>query len=250
MGEMLGRLLRRGAIAGLTILGLEVAYAILRPAPALEEFDPSGEFGDPSDPALRVAVLGDSSVTAPGVTGPHEIWVSRVCDRLARGRHVILRSFAVGGSRARDVIENQLDDAIAFGPDIVFVSVGANDAIKGTPIRVFAADLDQLIGTLADTGATVIQSGVGVLGTIPRLYPPLSTLMSRRAERFDRIHWDVAARYDSAVVDQRSDDSTVWSQDPTLWAADLFHVSAAGHARWADTTWRTLEPLLAADGRG
>ena len=79
---MVSRILRRGAIAGVTVLGLEAAYAVLRPAPELEEFDPSGEFGDPTSPTLRVAVLGDSSVTAPGVAGPHEIWVSLVCERL------------------------------------------------------------------------------------------------------------------------------------------------------------------------
>ncbi len=247
---MVGRLLRRGAMAGIAILGLEAAYAVLRPAPALEEFDPSGEFGDPSHPTLRVAVLGDSSVTAPGVAGPHEIWVSRVCLRLAESRHVVLRSFAVGGSRASDVLENQLDSAIAFEPDLVFVSVGANDAIKAVPLRRFAADLERLISALAGSGATVVQSGVGVLGTIPRLYPPLSNLMSRRARRFDRVHWEVAARHETAVVDQRSDNAAAWNSDPTLWAADLFHVSGAGHARWAETTWRTVAPLLTLDGRG
>jgi lysophospholipase L1-like esterase len=29
-----------------------------------------------------------------------------------------------------------------------------------------------------------------------------------------------------------------------LWAADLFHVSAAGHRRWADVVWATLGPQL------
>jgi lysophospholipase L1-like esterase len=247
METRLGRLIRRGALAGFAIVMVEAAYAVLRPAPALEEFDPSGEFGDPSQPTLKVAVLGDSSVTAPGVSGPHEIWVSRVCHRLAERRHVDLRSFAVGGSRARDVIENQLEPALEFGPDLVFVSVGANDAIKGVSLHRFAADLERLVGALAESGATVVQSGVGVLGTIPRLHPPLSNLMSRRARRFDRVHWQVAARHETAVVDQRSDDPALWNNDPSLWAADLFHVSGAGHARWAETTWRTIEPLLGGD---
>lgn len=249
MESRLGRLIRRGALAGFLVVMVEAAYAVLRPAPALEEFDPSGEFGDPSHRTLKVAVLGDSSVTAPGVSGPHEIWVSRVCHRLAERRHVELRSFAVGGSRTRDVIENQLEPALEFGPDLVFISVGANDAIKGVPLHRFAADLERLVAALAGSGATVVQSGVGVLGTIPRLYPPLSNLMSRRARRFDRVHWQVAARHETAVVDQRSDDPALWNNDASLWAADLFHVSSAGHARWAETTWRTIEPLLSRDER-
>jgi lysophospholipase L1-like esterase len=193
---------------------------------------------------MRVVALGDSSVTAPGVSGPDEIWVSLLCHRLAETRHVLLRSVAVGGATALDLIIDQLDEAVAFQPDLALVSVGANDVIKGVPLRRFAAELDVVVTALAATGSKVILSGVGVLGTIPRLHPPLSTLMSRRAERFDRVHQEVARRHGAAVVDHRSDDARVWNTDRGLWAADLFHVSAAGHARWAETAWRTVGPLV------
>jgi lysophospholipase L1-like esterase len=244
---MVRKLIRRACVAGAAVIAAEAAYAVLRPTPRLEHFDPSAEFGDPDLPTLRVAVLGDSSVTAPGVTGPHEIWVSLVCSRLAETRHVVLKSFAVGGSMAHDVIANQLDAAIDFAPDLVFVAVGANDVIKGVPLRRFSVNLDHLIGQLAATGAVVVQSGVGHLGTIPRLHPPLSHMFARRARRFDRAHWQIASEHRTSVVDQRSDDVRVWHSDRSLWAADLFHVSAAGHARWADTTWRTVGPLLDGD---
>ena len=189
-------------------------------------------------------MLGDSSVTAPGVTGPDEIWITIVCDRLAENRHVILKSFAVGGSRASDLIDEQMVKAIDFRPDIIFVSVGANDTIKGVRRRQFEDNLDHLIGALAETGAVVIQSGVGDLGSIPRLYPPLSNLVSRRAHRFDQAHWRIAERHGTEVVHQRGDNSRHWYKDRRLWSADLFHVSAAGHARWAETIWKTLEPLI------
>ncbi len=241
---MVARLVKKGVIAGATVLGLEAAYAVLRPAPALPDFDPSAEFGDTDDPMLRVAVLGDSSVTAPGVGGPEDIWISLICERLATNHHVILQSFAIGGSMAHNVVEDQLEDAILFGPDLVFISVGANDVIKGVPRRKFEQHLDNLIGELSETGATVIQSGVGELGSIPRLYPPLSNMMSRRARRFDDVHWRVAKEHETNVVHQRSDDTEIWYADRDLWAADLFHVSAAGHARWADTIWETVEPLV------
>lgn len=243
---MVRRLLKRGAIAGSLIVGIEAAYALLRPSPDQPDFDPSGEFGDSENPELRVAVLGDSSVTAPGVTGPEEIWITIVCDRLAenRHRHVILQSFAAGGSRASDLIGEQMKEAIDFRPDIIFVSVGANDTIKGVPRRQFARNLNHLIERLSETGAVVIQSGVGDLGSIPRLYPPLSNLVSRRANGFDQTHWKIAEKHGTTVIPQRSDGIERWYKDRRLWSPDLFHVSAAGHARWAETTWKTVDPLI------
>jgi lysophospholipase L1-like esterase len=243
---MVGRLLKRGVAAGAVVVGAEVAYAVLRPVPRLEEFDPSGSFGDPNLPELRVAVLGDSSVTAPGVSGPDEIWVSLVCDRLTDRYHVVMRSFAVSGSRASDLLRDQLDPALAFDPNLILVAVGANDVIKGLSHRSFEQNLDELIEGLSETDAVIVMSGVGDLGTIPRLLPPLRNMMTRRSAAFDRIHRDVAARHGAHVVDQRSDEPQLWYRDPGLWSADLFHVSAAGHQRWANVVWRAIEPLLAA----
>jgi lysophospholipase L1-like esterase len=231
-------------MAGTALLGLEAAYAVFRPSPELPDFDPSGEFGSPESPTIRIAVLGDSSVTAPGVAGPEDIWVTRLCERMAHRHHVILRSFAVGGSQADDLIADQLEEAVLFGPDMIFVSVGANEVIRGVSRSTFYQNLSRLVAKLADTGATVIQSGVGEMGSIPRLHPPLSNLMAYRAKKFDDVHWKVARENGTIVVDQRSDDIDIWYRDRSLWSPDLFHVSAAGHARWADTAWRTLEPIL------
>ena len=239
------QLLKKGALAGAVVLSLEAAYALLRPVPDLPEFDPSGDFGDPDSPTLRVVVLGDSSITAPGVEDAEEIWVRIIARRLGRDRHVILRSVAVGGSRAASVLEDQLEEAILLDPDVALVSVGANDAIHGVPLRRFERDLDRIVADLSDTGALVFLSGVGDLGTIPRLYPPLRGLMTRRSLGYHEAHRRVAKRHGATVIEHRSDDRRIWIRDRSLWSEDLFHVSASGHARWAEFTWQAMEPALA-----
>jgi lysophospholipase L1-like esterase len=245
---MVPRLVTRGVAAGVVVLGVETVYAVLRPSPRLEEFDPSGTFGDPRLPPMRVAVLGDSSVTAPGVSGPEEIWVSRVCARLGETHHVTLRSFAVTGSKAADLIESQLEPALAFLPDLFLVAVGANDALHGVRMRHFEDRLDELVSAMVDSGAPVVLSGVGDLGSIPRLHPPLRNLMTRRSARFNQAHHRVAARHGAHVVRHREDDPRIWYRDRSMWSPDLFHVSASGHERWAEATWRTVEPLVTAPG--
>jgi lysophospholipase L1-like esterase len=161
---------------------------------------------------------------------------------------VTLRSVAVSGSRAGDLLREQLVPALEFAPDLVIVSVGANDVIKGVGLNVFERHLDELVATLTDSGALVVLSGVGDIGTIPRLKPPLRHVMTRRSARFDRVHHIVAARYGAHVVEHRKDDPTIWYSDRALWSPDLFHVSAAGHQRWADSTWRVVESLLGQHG--
>jgi lysophospholipase L1-like esterase len=241
---MIGKILIRGLAGVAALIGIEVAYAILKPAPKQEEFDPSSTFGAAGQPPLRVAVLGDSTVTAPGVAGPDEIWVSLVCQSLSESFHVTLRSFAVGGSMAHNLVEKQLQPALGFDPDLVFLSVGANDVLKGVSPSRFEENLDTLVSAFRDEGVAVVQSGVGDLGTIPRLMPPLRNIFSRRALRFNAIHEKVASARGSFVVPQRDSPVEMWRRDREMWSADLFHVSARGHAVWADLGWTTVQEAL------
>lgn len=222
-------------------------YAVLRPSPEQEQFDPSAVFGHPESPLLKVAALGDSTITAPGVGGPEEIWITRICLELARSHRVELRSFAAGGSMAHHLIAEQLRPALDFGPDLVVVSVGANDALKGVTPGRFEQNLDILVSELTDAGATVVQSGVGDLGTIPRVYPPLRHLLSRRSLRFNAAHERVAERNGSWVVPQRDGPVDIWDERH-MWSDDLFHVSARGHEVWGDLGWKTVARALGIDG--
>lgn len=241
---MIRRVITRGATAILAVVGIEALYAVLRPSPKQEEFDPSRIFGQPDRPTIRIAVLGDSTVTAPGVSSPDEIWISHIASRLSEQYRVELRSWAAGGSMAHDLVANQMQPALEFQPDIVFLSVGANDALKGVTLRKFQSNMEHLVAGFSGIGAVVIQSGVGDLGTIPRLKPPLRNLLSRRGLRFNGAHEAVAEQYGSWVVAQRDGPMEVWYKNRDLWSPDLFHVSAGGHEIWADNAWSTVKQAL------
>jgi lysophospholipase L1-like esterase len=238
------RAVGRVALGGLAMVGAEAAYAVVRPGPRLEEFDASGTFGDPSSPPLKMAVLGDSSCTGIGVETADEIWSRLVAYRLAERFLVTMTSLAKGGSRASDLISNQLEIACRLAPDLVFVSVGANDVLKGVPIPVFERNLDQVIGELSAVCGLVVQSGVGDLGTIPRLLPPLDRMISLRGIRADRAHQRVADRYGSLKVDMRGLTSHQFRTNPDIFSVDLLHPTAVGHRVWAEAAWVTIEPHL------
>lgn len=232
------------------VAGAYVAAQVLRAAhrkdlPSFPNQDPSGVFGDPDAPRLRIVSVGDSSVTAPGVLDIDNVWIRRVARRLAADNHVELISLAVGGAKAKDVIEGQLAEAVRLSPTVATVSVGANDALRGVPVRSYRRRLKVIVERLAATGAGVVVWGVGDLGSIPRLTPSLRRAASRRSRAFDEAARLIALSTPNAVkAHSWGRSSTAFYDDPRLFAGDLFHAGDEGHAVFADDVMPAIEAAI------
>ena len=227
------KLIRPPLAAG-TLLAGQMARAILRDdLPSLENQDPSGSFGDPGAPPLRIVFLGDSSVTAPGVEPLDHSWPRQMAMHLAQRFHVEAISVAAGGSKARDVLECQVDAALDADPDIAYVAVGSNDALRGVPIASFEADFGRIVERLYDTVPAIGLSGIGDLGTIPRL-PELAQAIARiRARAIDNAIARVAARYPRTIKSNAWDIMSSFADNPEMYGADHFHASALGHLEFS-----------------
>lgn len=202
------------------------------PLPHFDDLDPSGTYGDPAGEPLAMTVLGDSSVTAPGLGSGAESWIAQLATGLPR--RTTLRSFAKGGSRVRDVLENQLVPALACETDLFVVAVGANDTLHGTAARRFRTDLRTVLTELSHE-APVVSLGVGDLSVIPRIPATLRALLRWRCGVIDRVHGEVAESLDRVVripVREVADPSFAVARDE-LFTADMFHPNHFGHTLWA-----------------
>jgi len=216
--------------------------------PSYVDQDPSGDFGDPDCPTLRIVALGDSSVTAPGIDIDAS-WVRRVAHHLSPQYHIELRSVAVGGSKARDLVGFQIEPAVAMGGDMALISIGANDALRGTPLSRFETALDVAIDELVRHFPMIGISGVGDLGTLPRL-PSVAQMIARtRGRSVDRAIQRVAYRHPTVVKGKSW--GTAWvgfDTDPEeMFSGDLFHASEKGHQVFANAAIHVVETLLASD---
>lgn len=231
----------------ITLLTAQILHAgHRRDLPSLENQDPSGVFGPPEAPLLRVAVLGDSSVTAPGVEPLDAAWPRRVAHHFSDRFRVELCSVAVGGSKVRDVLATQVEPAIECDPHLAIVSVGANDALRTTPVDLFEIQYRELLARLTASLPGVVLSGVGDLGTIPRL-PALARSVARiRGRAID--HAIARAAYDFPQVVKANAWSSLWDpflEDPdSIFAPDLFHASASGHAIYAEAMIPAVEVVI------
>jgi len=239
--------------AGLGVLVAQMVYAVRRTdLPSLENQDPSGVFGSAASPLLRIAVLGDSSVTAPGVIPLDACWIRRLALELTDRYRVEIHSVAAGGARARDVLARQVRPAIISEPHIALVSVGANDALRGTSVGRFEAEIDHILSALRAAGIAVGISGVGDLGTIPRL-PDVPRRFARiRGRAMDHAIVRAVRRHPGVLK------TDTWSlgwepfvngNSTVIFAPDMFHASAEGHAIYAGAMRVVLNGLLQQIGR-
>jgi len=215
--------------AGLWAQARRVAAA---PLPHFEDLDPSGHYGDPAGAPVRIDVLGDSSVTGPGLARGSHSWIARLADSLPWS--VELRSHARGGSRVRDALIEQAPAATDDPPDLYVVAIGANDVMHATPGPLFRRDLGRLLDSLRQA-APVVSFGVGDLSVIPRLPWTFRTLVSRRSATIDRFHERVSEGRDRVVrLPTRELLDRIFRQDGhDLFVEDEFHPSDAVHKQWA-----------------
>lgn len=232
---------------GLGYLAVQVWHAGHRKdLPSHQNQETTGTFGHPGDHKLRIVAIGDSSITCPGVEILDDCFIRRIAIHLSDRYFVELTSLAVGGSKVRDVLQDQLQEAVALAPDLAICSVGANDAIRATPISHYEADLLEIVTALHDASRAVAVMGVGDLGTIPRLPRTLRPFLTYRARRVDDAVTRVADQFARvARTDNWGRMSTAFaSGDLTLFAGDQFHASGHGHAVFAEEALPAIEELL------
>jgi len=203
--------------------------------PSFPNQDASGTFGDPSLPPLRIVCVGDSSMTGPGLDSIDSIFIRRIAHSYADRFHIELISLAVGGSRASDVIEGQLQGAVEAGPDIAVVSVGSNDAIRGVGTAKYRAAMDHIIERLGEVSGAILVVGNGDLATIPRLPAPLRPYMRHRSRIFNEVAAEAASAHPATIkVHTRGRMSTAFDGDLSMFAGDQFHASDEGHRVFAE----------------
>ena len=215
--------------------------------PSHNNQDPSGDIGDPDLPPLRIILLGDSSITAPGVLPLDDCWPRRLARNLTDRYFVELRSVGVGGAKARDVLADQVGPALQAEADMALVSVGANDALRGTSVARFEAELEEIIATLAAGIPMVGVSGIGDLSTVRRLPDLARSFAKVRSRALDGAIRRVAARHPDVVKSRAwGDEWRPFADHPEVaFAPDQFHASAAGHAIFAAAAIPVVETLLA-----
>ena len=188
--------------------------------------------GDAQAPTLNYLALGDSTAAGWGAQTLAETYPHRIAQTLAaRGFRVHVRNVAIGGARARDVME-QLPALQTFAPAVITLSVGANDATHFTAPADFEREMKTIIAALERSSARAVWvANTPDMFLAPALPLPLAWAMARRARAQNATLETLVSR--ARIVDLYGRGKLDARQNPALYAADRFHPSNLGYAKWA-----------------
>ena len=186
----------------------------------------------------RYVAIGDSTVEGlddPDGRGGYRGWANRLAERIAREQGPLgYANLAVRGRTTREVLDEQLEPALAMRPDLAAVVAGTNDILRRRfDPEAVARDIERMQRALIERGATVVSF------TLPDLTPvmPLARPLRGRIRRFARALVEASARSGALVID-----FTAYpvASDPRLWSEDRLHANSLGHARIADALAHAL----------
>ncbi|MDO8211324.1 SGNH/GDSL hydrolase family protein [Conexibacter sp. CPCC 206217] len=193
-------------------------------------------------PWKRFAVIGDSIAEGIGdrVDGYMDLsWSDRVVRGLRSHRpELAYLNLGRRGLLAREVREQQLQQALAFAPDLAAVCAGGNDTMTDPfDPDVLEGDLDALVAPLRAAGADVFLYTLFDIGQAVELPEPWGSRLRDRMATLALVTFAVARRHDALVVDCATDPRC---GDRSIYSADMLHLNRRGHAVAAGRTLHAL----------
>lgn len=191
----------------------------------------SGELAG-RDP-VRLLVLGDSTASGVGAATQADALPGNLAraiqTRYHRGTH--WSADGRNGATARDLLTDFIEPATSQEFDLVFLTIGANDALALRSRRAFAGDVAELVARLrlASQGALILVSLLPRFDRFASLVNPARWNLALHAANLD----DGARRAVSHLTDVFAMPKPP-PYSPEFWASDGFHPGPNGYREWAN----------------
>ncbi len=142
--------------------------------------------GAASNEPFTVVMLGNSTAQGIGAARPEDSFGALVAQHLARqDMPVRFVNLGVSGAQGRDVLAEQVPQVAALDPDLILLSVGANDVTAWTAPSAYLETMEQIARELDRTGAVVAALNVPATIAAPLLPYPVRLVLDARTRRYN-----------------------------------------------------------------
>lgn len=184
------------------------------------------------DRPLRLLVLGDSTAAGVGAATQDDALPGNLARELhsLTGRGIEWKAIGENGATSRDLVERYLDEATECSYDVVFLSIGANDALGLRSRSAFRRDIRTLLTRLrtASPDAQILVSSLPAFFRFELLPNPLRFNLYLHSQSLEDAAREVVATLDRVHMSPPPPPYT-----DGFFASDLFHPSATGYRDWA-----------------
>jgi lysophospholipase L1-like esterase len=165
--------------------------------------------------------------------GSYRGWADLLAGRMAtRTPGFRYANLAVRGKLIGQIVEEQVDVAVAMRPDVITLVGGLNDTLRPkVDMGRVRALLEEAVERLAPACERLV-----LMRSPGRNGPVLERFRPRMEELFSVVD-KLADRHGALVVYLYGAPSLA---DPRMWDVDRLHLTAEGHRRVAEAVWQTL----------
>ncbi len=178
-----------------------------------------------------ILVIGDSISSAYGMVHS-EGWVSLLSSKLLDEQpdYQVVNASITGDLSASG--KQRIGRLLTtHSPEVVIIELGGNDSLRGQPIRMMKANLQNMIEQVTKSGSSVLLAGM----RIPPNYGP------RYTNAFAQAYVDLAENNNISLIPFILDGI---GDVPEMMQSDGIHPNIQAQAKILENVWPHLQPLL------
>lgn len=178
-----------------------------------------------------VLVIGDSLSAAYGIAS-QDGWVALTGKRLAARKPAWrIVNASISGETSAGGAARVVAEVVRVKPAVVVIELGANDGLRGLPLRDLRRNLARMVGAAHGVGAKVLVIGM-------RLPPNYGAAYT---SEFERGFCELADRFHAACLAFLLEPVAA---DRAAFQEDNLHPVASAQPALRDHVWPALAPLL------
>lgn len=183
--------------------------------------------------SIKYVSLGDSLTVGVGSNNIAQTYPYIFAENLSRFMSVSLVNLAIRGATSSDVINSQLEKAIAENPNYVSLLIGVNDVYGFESNGEFEKNFDRITTVLIkNTQAKIIILNIPYLGSDSLIVFPYNNIFNYRVLQFNKIISKISSEKNLILIDLYAPTKDIFSKKSNFYSSDNFHPSANGYLHW------------------
>jgi lysophospholipase L1-like esterase len=183
-------------------------------------------------PNLRYIASGDSTAVGIGASNVQNTYTHQIAEELSKTNTVSYKNIGVSGAKTTDLLNNQISEIINFNPDIITISIGANDVTHLLNNDGIYERFNKIINQLTqNTKAVIYITNIPIIDRAPLIPSPIRKLLNVKARSLN----PKLLALETERVKFINIHEFGWDEYPDIkitFAQDQFHPSDEGYNNW------------------